>query len=102
MGLQLNLTLKDFSNYLKTYSCSLEEMTCGSLEGETNELMINCLTHQMKTILCKFCHSALQQVKEKNPPFTSTETIHKYVSQIHWLGLAKKARDGNFKAEKKK
>lgn len=68
-----------------------EEITYRNLGGKTNELMANCLIHQMKTSLCKFCHSALQQVKEKKkPPLLSTQTIHKYVSQNHCLGLAKK------------
>lgn len=68
-----------------------EEITYRNLGGKTNELMTNCLIHQMKTSLCKFCHSALQQVKaKKKSPLLSTQTIHKYVSQNHCLGLAKK------------
>lgn len=78
------------------------DITCGNLRGKTNELMPNFLTHQMNTTLCKFCYSALHQVKENNPSSTSTETIHRYVSKSHWPSLAKKKPSNrNAKTEKK-
>lgn len=66
------------------------DITCGNLRGKTSELMPNFLTHLMKITLCKFCYSALHQVKENNPSSTSTETIHRYMSKSHWPSLAKK------------